>query len=1077
MVGERLATGRTEIDSFVGRSEELRRVELACADVARQERGRLVAVAGEAGIGKTRFCEECATQARAAGLTVVWGRCWADGGAPPLWPWQSILARLGGADAASLLDGDAGLDAVDPERFARFVAVGDQLAASCARSPICLVLDDLHAADPGALLLTRFVARALDRLPLLLLVTRRTGGSELDAAAARLLGELEGEATVVALRRFELHETGTFVAAQGSDLDVDLLAAVHRVTRGNPLVLRRLLDHGAPVSARTLPDGLRSTIDDTLRRLGRGPAQVLELCAVLGLSASIPEAASVTGASPATVLEVLRQARRAGLVGEEDVSSFSFSHDLVREALAARLTPAERLDAHARAAAALADADRDGAPDRLARRAHHAVNAAARSSADALLAVTACREAARSMIRRFAYERAASLLSTATALTEGAGAGPTPASLQLERAQATLLCGRLAEARGLFDLAAGAAEREGEPLLFAQAALGLGGVWANEHRDPVERERVLALQRRALAGLPPAEAVLRCRLVTRLAAEAAFQDGPIEAVLQAVREVRRLEDGHALAEALSLAHHAMLTVEFTEVCLAIAEELITVASAAGEGVLALMGLCLRAADLFQLGDPGAERALRELRTRAEAWGCRSILYIVGVMDVMCLIRSGRLEEAETEAMRCQQLGTEVGDADALAYFGAHLVAIRWLQGRGAEMVDLAGEVAASPTLAHGQFVYPATLAAMAAAAGQLDRARATLARLTAGGLAALPRSSTWLTGMLAIVDAAATLGDADVARQAYDLLLRFAHLPVMPSLAVVCFGSVERPLGLAALTLGDVDGAVGHLQRAVSANIDLGNRPFTACSRADLAEALRRRGAPGDGPRARELLAEAIRDAESMGMAARATAWSAALHLLEDRMPVGVGLLRRDGRHWLLSLDDRSLMVEDLMGMSYIATLIASPGIAVPAIHLVSGGDAAVPEALPQSVLDGEARIAYANRVRELLDELDEARGNADIGRSERLRIELDALRAELGRATGLGGRSRSFAGPEERARTAVRKAIKRALDEIEAADPEIGGVLRASIQTGYSCCYLPNATPHVSWSTDPRSGGVIAGR
>jgi hypothetical protein len=161
--------------------------------------------------------------------------------------------------------------------------------------------------------------------------------------------------------------------------------------------------------------------------------------------------------------------------------------------------------------------------------------------------------------------------------------------------------------------------------------------------------------------------------------------------------------------------------------------------------------------------------------------------------------------------------------------------------------------------------------------------------------------------------------------------------------------------------------------------------------------------------------------------------------------------------------------------MSYIARLIASPGIAVPALHLVSGGDAAAPDALPQSVLDGEARTAYANRVRELLDELDEARGNADLGRSERLRIELDALRAELGRATGLGGRSRSFAGPEERARTAVRKAIKRALDEIEAADPEIGGVLRESIQTGYSCCYLPNAAPHVSWSTDPRSGGVIA--
>ena len=81
---------------------------------------------------------------------------------------------------------------------------------------------------------------------------------------------------------------------------------------------------------------------------------------------------------------------------------------------------------------------------------------------------------------------------------------------------------------------------------------------------------------------------------------------------------------------------------------------------------------------------------------------------------------------------------------------------------------------------------------------------------------------------------------------------------------------------------------------------------------------------------------------------------------------------------------------------------------------------------------------------------------NADIGRAEGLQVELEALTAELAHATGLRGRSRSFTGPEERARTAVRKAIKRALDAIEEADPEIGGTLRASIRTGYRCCYAP---------------------
>jgi tetratricopeptide (TPR) repeat protein len=1059
-----LAEGSRAVDSFVGRSAELRRVELACTGVVRRGQGRLATVTGEAGIGKTRFCEECGAGARTAGLTVVWGRCWADGGAPPLWPWQSILAGLGGARAAALLDGDAGLDAVDPERFARFVAVVDALADAGDRARLCVVLDDLHAADPGALLLTRFVARALDRLPLLLLTTRRTGLDALDPTTTRLLDELEAEASLVVLRGFEPHETSVFVSAHGGELDGDQLAAVQRVTRGNPLVLRRLVAHGSTAGPEALADGLRSTIRESLDRLGPDAARTLELSAVLGGSASISEASAVTGAGPAAVLEVLRGAERAGLVSADGIDSFAFSHDLVREALVAGLGPADRLDAHARAAAVLAGQAGEPSPDRLARRAHQAVRAAPRSAADARLAVTACRDAARSMIRRFAYERAAALLATAVTLCEQAGVGPAPPALLVERAQAALLCGRLTEARRQFDLAAAAAEREAEPILLAQAALGLGGVWVNEHRDPVDRERVLALQRRALAGLPADATVLRGRLVTRLAAESVFEGGPIEAVLQAVREVRRLEDGRALAEALALLHHALLAPEFTELCLAIAEELIAVASAAGEGILALMGLCLRATDLYQLGDPRADRALADLRARADALGCQSILYVVRVLDVMRTIRSGRLEEAEADAARCFELGTDVGDADALGYYGAHLVAIRWLQGRQAEIVDLADEVAASPTLALGQFVYPATVACMAAGAGQLDRARSALDRLTAGGLAALPRSSTWLTGMCGIVEAAAELGDAAVAREAYELLHRFGHLQIMPSLAVVCFGSVEGLLGRAALTMGEVEAAVGHLERALAANGRRGDRPLVAWSSAYLAEALRRRGGRGDDARARALLVEAARDARAMGMTARAEVWAEALRGLETTAPApaaevagpALRVTRHDGRRWLVALGERRALVDDMVGMGYLARLVAHPGDWLQALALAAGGETAMPESVPQSVLDDAARAAYAHRVQELVSELGEAREGADLGRAERLRMELDALTEELDRATGLGGRARSFAGPEERARTAVRKAIKRALDEIDMADPEIGRVLRGSVRTGYRCRYEP---------------------
>ena len=88
------------------------------------------------------------------------------------------------------------------------------------------------------------------------------------------------------------------------------------------------------------------------------------------------------------------------------------------------------------------------------------------------------------------------------------------------------------------------------------------------------------------------------------------------------------------------------------------------------------------------------------------------------------------------------------------------------------------------------------------------------------------------------------------------------------------------------------------------------------------------------------------------------------------------------------------------------------------------------------------------------------------------MRAELDALVDELEAATGLGGRARQFGRPSERARTAVRKALKRAIDEIDAADHQIGELLRSSIVTGSACAYSPDADVVVDWSTGSSDAG-----
>jgi hypothetical protein len=109
-----------------------------------------------------------------------------------------------------------------------------------------------------------------------------------------------------------------------------------------------------------------------------------------------------------------------------------------------------------------------------------------------------------------------------------------------------------------------------------------------------------------------------------------------------------------------------------------------------------------------------------------------------------------------------------------------------------------------------------------------------------------------------------------------------------------------------------------------------------------------------------------------------------------------------------------------------------------------------------QELLDETAIDAYRRRVRDLEGAIDDAETNGEVSKAEQLRSERDAVANEIVRAIGLGGRVRGFASSPERARTAVRKAIKRALDVINEHDPVLGGELRTAVTTGTSCRYTP---------------------
>ncbi|MEZ0072084.1 hypothetical protein [Planotetraspora sp. GP83] len=631
--------------------------------------------------------------------------------------------------------------------------------------------------------------------------------------------------------------------------------------------------------------------------------------------------------------------------------------------------------------------------------------------------------------------------------------------------------GDLRVGRCWFDAAYREAERAGDGMAMARAALGLGGLWVHEHRTAADAAKVWARQRHALSLIDPRSAPA-LRLRTRLAAEEDYRGGTHAAVLAAVAEARASGDPVSLAEALSLAHHCVLGPEHGSLRLELAQELIGEASRTGRRSDLLMGLLWRTVDLFLDANPHAERSLGELRGMLTRQGHLATGFVVDAIDVMLTIRKGQFAEAEALAAACAESGAAADDLDATAWYGGQLATIRWFQGRIGELIPFLAELVNSPTLSATDNSYFAVLAVAAATTGDRRLAESTLARLRGRDLARLPRSSSWLISMYGVAEAACLLGETDAAAEAYALLEPFAHLPVIASLGVTCLGSAHHPLGVASLANGDLDRAVRHLRSAVHDNLALGHWPAVALSRWRLGQVLALRDGPGDRA-ARNELALAAREAAGLGMALpgdlqspdTAGSGSGSGRVIRRASPVMV--CRRRGRRWQIDMGARGVTVDHSVGMAYLATLLSNPGQEIPATELAAGAGSrgtATPESggvigggiSAQPVLDERAVSTYKLRLSQLQAEIDESESLNDLERAAALRAERGWLLDEVAAATGMAGRWRTFTGNDERARVAVGKAIRRAIARVAQADSVIGDALQATIHTGLRCYYLP---------------------
>lgn len=185
-------------------------------------------------------------------------------------------------------------------------------------------------------------------------------------------------------------------------------------------------------------------------------------------------------------------------------------------------------------------------------------------------------------------------------------------------------------------------------------------------------------------------------------------------------------------------------------------------------------------------------------------------------------------------------------------------------------------------------------------------------------------------------------------------------------------------------------------------------------------------------------------------------------------MGAPMAALRRTGDVCTFVFAGREVAVRAGKGVHDLVRLLAAPGREIAALDLMGGG--VVDPVAGDELVDPTARRHYADRVRELQADLEEADALHDLVRAEGLRIELDTLVDHLTRSTGLGGRSRRTSTSAERARSAVTQRIRATIRRIAEHDPDLGRHLEAFVSTGTWCAYHP--VPPVTWEIDPAAGG-----
>jgi len=498
---------------LIGRDDLLELADRRLDDVM-AGRGQFLLIAGEAGIGKTRFLRAIREKAIARGMPTAMGSVAPQDLDVPAatimdlarsMTAQGPFAELG----RQLLDlSDATFAAEHVQRRRLVMDVVERIDGSL-QGPAMLSFEDLQWTDDLSLEIIAELARRTRDRPLLLTADYRTEdvppGTSLRDWRARLITQRVAEEVRLApLTQAETALATTLILATGLPAPRDVTAAVFERTDGIPLHIEELLGalsddaraDGTAIREATVPDTIEDAVIARLALRSPEAQAAARAGAVIGRCFAPSVLAGIMDVPPEALDGPLQELVDHFVLSPpwSEVGYYDFRHQLLRDALYRTIPAAERRRFHARAGEF--GAQLDGASE-IHASVHYERAGLRRQAFEAALA--GARDAARLSAHREAFE----LYRRAVAnVPDDLDEGLRGDLLEAYADEAAAIEENVISERALQD-ASTAYRAAGRPARAVTMQTGVLGIWRREARSVTERSRLTVSLHEELASLPP----------------------------------------------------------------------------------------------------------------------------------------------------------------------------------------------------------------------------------------------------------------------------------------------------------------------------------------------------------------------------------------------------------------------------------------------------------------------------------------------------------------------------------------------------------------------------------------------